>query len=109
MTINAADFRKALSMFATGVAIISARHPGGQLLGMTVSSFNSVSLDPPLVLFSIAATLRPQGTSLAGTSCGTERAPTGSIPPVGGWRCCGVNLEPSSRESGGAERTRTAE
>ena len=56
MTFNPVDFRKALSLFPTGVAIISARHPDGQLLGMTVSSFNSVSLDPPLVLFSVART-----------------------------------------------------
>lgn len=56
MTFIPGDFRKALSLFPTGVAIISARHPDGQLLGMTVSSFNSVSLDPPLVLFSVAKT-----------------------------------------------------
>lgn len=54
MTFTAADFRKALGLFPTGVAIVSARHPDGQLLGMTVSSFNSVSLAPPLVLFSVA-------------------------------------------------------
>ena len=56
MTFNAADFRKALGLFPTGVAIVSGRAAGGQLLGMTVSSFNSVSLDPPLVLFSVART-----------------------------------------------------
>lgn len=54
MTFAPADFRKALSLFPTGVAIVSARTDDGQLLGMTVSSFNSVSLDPPLVLFSVA-------------------------------------------------------
>lgn len=54
MSFSAADFRKALGLFPTGVAIVSARHETGQLLGMTVSSFNSVSLDPPLVLFSVA-------------------------------------------------------
>ena len=56
MTPSPADFRKALGLFPTGVAIVSARHPDGQLLGMTVSSFNSVSLSPPLVLFSVART-----------------------------------------------------
>jgi flavin reductase (DIM6/NTAB) family NADH-FMN oxidoreductase RutF len=56
MTFSPGDFRKALGVFPTGVAIISARRPDGQLLGMTVSSFNSVSLDPPLVLFSVART-----------------------------------------------------
>jgi flavin reductase (DIM6/NTAB) family NADH-FMN oxidoreductase RutF len=54
MTFSPADFRKALGLFPTGVAIVSGRGPDGQLLGMTVSSFNSVSLDPPLVLFSVA-------------------------------------------------------
>ena len=54
MSFSPADFRKALGLFPTGVAIVSARHDSGQLLGMTVSSFNSVSLDPPLVLFSVA-------------------------------------------------------
>ncbi len=54
MTVNVVDFRKALGLFPTGVAIISARHPDGELLGMTVSSFNSVSLDPALILFSVA-------------------------------------------------------
>jgi flavin reductase (DIM6/NTAB) family NADH-FMN oxidoreductase RutF len=54
MTFSPADFRKALGLFPTGVAIVSAQHADGQLLGMTVSSFNSVSLDPPLVLFSVA-------------------------------------------------------
>ena len=56
MSFTAADFRKALGLFPTGVAIVSARTAEGQLLGMTVSSFNSVSLDPPLVLFSVART-----------------------------------------------------
>jgi flavin reductase (DIM6/NTAB) family NADH-FMN oxidoreductase RutF len=54
MSIHPGEFRKALGLFPTGVAIISGRHRDGQLLGMTVSSFNSVSLDPPLVVFSVA-------------------------------------------------------
>ena len=54
MSFSPADFRKALGLFPTGVAIVSARHGDGQLLGMTVSSFNSVSLEPPLVLFAVA-------------------------------------------------------
>ena len=45
-------FRTALSMFATGVAVITAR-AGGMPIGITVASFNSVSLDPPLILFSV--------------------------------------------------------
>lgn len=46
-------FRHALSQFATGVTIITTRLSDGTLLGLTASSFNSVSLDPPLVLWSL--------------------------------------------------------
>ena len=41
-------------MFATGVTIVTARTPAGVLVGLTASSFNSVSLDPPLVLWSLS-------------------------------------------------------
>src|SRR5262245_66668145 len=46
-------FRRALGEFATGVAVVTARGKGEELIGMTMSSFNSVSLEPPLVLFSV--------------------------------------------------------
>ena len=52
-SLDAREFRNALSHFATGVVIATA-NCHGQLLGTTISSFNSVSLLPPLVLFSIA-------------------------------------------------------
>jgi flavin reductase (DIM6/NTAB) family NADH-FMN oxidoreductase RutF len=48
------EFRQALGQFATGVAIVSAAGKDGKLIGMTVSSFNAVSLEPPLVLFSVS-------------------------------------------------------
>jgi flavin reductase (DIM6/NTAB) family NADH-FMN oxidoreductase RutF len=41
-------------MFATGVTIVTARTAEGGLVGLTANSFNSVSLDPPLVLWSLA-------------------------------------------------------
>ena len=47
------EFRDALGMFATGVTIVTARGEGGALIGMTANSFNSVSLEPPLVLWSL--------------------------------------------------------
>ena len=47
-------FRRALSQFATGVTVITTRAPSGALIGITASSFNSVSLAPPLVLWSLA-------------------------------------------------------
>lgn len=46
-------FRNALGMFATGVTIVTARTPDGRLVGLTANSFNSVSLSPPLVLWSL--------------------------------------------------------
>ena len=47
------DLRDALGRFATGVAVVTACDRLGAPVGMTMSSFNSVSLDPPLVLFSV--------------------------------------------------------
>lgn len=40
-------------MFATGVTIVTARAANGRLMGLTANSFNSVSLHPPLVLWSL--------------------------------------------------------
>jgi flavin reductase (DIM6/NTAB) family NADH-FMN oxidoreductase RutF len=57
MAFTSGEFRSALGVFPTGVAVVTARAPDGLLLGMTVSSFNSVSLEPPLVLFSLARTV----------------------------------------------------
>ncbi len=48
------EFRAALGMFATGVTIVTARGPDGVPVGLTANSFNSVSLTPPLVLWSLA-------------------------------------------------------
>lgn len=48
------EFRAALGMFATGVTVVTARSSRGQLVGLTASSFNSVSLQPPLVLWSLS-------------------------------------------------------
>ena len=48
------EFRSALGMFATGVTIVTAVTADGKPIGLTASSFNSVSLDPPLVLWSLA-------------------------------------------------------
>lgn len=45
--------RSALGTFPTGVAIVTTRGPDGRLVGLTCNSFNSVSLDPPLVSWSL--------------------------------------------------------
>lgn len=53
MAFDASQFRSALGQFPTGVAVITAQDSEDQLIGITMSSFNSVSIDPPLVLFSL--------------------------------------------------------
>ncbi len=50
------DYRKALSCFATGVTIVTTLDGEGTPVGLTVNSFNSVSLDPALVLWSLKRT-----------------------------------------------------
>jgi len=64
------EFRASLAMFATGVTIVTARTPAGVLVGLTANSFNSVSLNPPLVLWSLS-----QGAStMAALSTGSHYA-----------------------------------
>lgn len=53
MPVTPEEFRSALSRFASGVTIVTGRDASGELFGLTVSSFCSVSLDPPLVLICI--------------------------------------------------------
>lgn len=50
--IDPKAFRRALGNFATGVTIVTARAPDGTQVGVTASSFNSLSMDPPLILWS---------------------------------------------------------
>ena len=64
------EFRAALGMFATGVTIVTARGADGQVIGLTANSFNSVSLKPPLVLWSLARA----AASLAVFSAGSHYA-----------------------------------
>jgi flavin reductase (DIM6/NTAB) family NADH-FMN oxidoreductase RutF len=49
-----ADFRRALAQYATGVTVVTTLAPDGTPTGLTVNSFSSVSLDPPLVLWSLS-------------------------------------------------------
>ena len=64
------EFRTSLGMFATGVTIVTARTPAGVLVGLTANSFNSVSLTPPLVLWSLAQA----ASSMAAFSTGSHYA-----------------------------------
>ena len=54
MTFDAKKFRNALGCFATGITVVTAKTANDEPLGVTINSFSSVSLDPPLVLFSLA-------------------------------------------------------
>jgi 3-hydroxy-9,10-secoandrosta-1,3,5(10)-triene-9,17-dione monooxygenase reductase component len=47
-------FRDALGAFATGVTIVTTRCDDGEDVGLTANSFNSVSLDPPMILWSLS-------------------------------------------------------
>lgn len=53
-SFSKSEFRAALGMFATGVTIVTTRTEDGQPIGLTANSFNSVSLEPPLVLWSLS-------------------------------------------------------
>ncbi|MCS4502732.1 FMN reductase (NADH) NtaB [wastewater metagenome] len=52
-TIDPQALRNALGCFATGVTIVTTRGEDGSPVGLTVNSFSSVSLEPPLVLWSL--------------------------------------------------------
>jgi flavin reductase (DIM6/NTAB) family NADH-FMN oxidoreductase RutF len=53
MALDQREFRTALGQFATGITVVTTCSPDGEMLGITANSFNSVSLDPPLILFSL--------------------------------------------------------
>lgn len=53
MSFDSKDFRRALGKFPTGVTIMTTRDADGNPIGMTASSFNTLSMDPALVLWSI--------------------------------------------------------
>jgi flavin reductase (DIM6/NTAB) family NADH-FMN oxidoreductase RutF len=48
------DLRRAFGRFGTGVTVITTRAPDGTRLGLTANSFNTVSLEPPIVLWSLS-------------------------------------------------------
>ena len=56
--VDPRDFRQALGRFATGVTIVTTRAADGAPVGITANSYNSVSMDPPMVLWSLARSAR---------------------------------------------------
>lgn len=55
-SFDARDLRHAFGSFGTGVTVVTARLAGGRMAGVTVNSFSSVSLEPPIVAWSLART-----------------------------------------------------
>jgi flavin reductase (DIM6/NTAB) family NADH-FMN oxidoreductase RutF len=70
--------RTALGRFVTGVTIITTRTPDGTLAGLTANSFSAVSLDPPLVLWSLRDT--------ASTLASFESAGHFAVNVLGAWQ-----------------------
>jgi flavin reductase (DIM6/NTAB) family NADH-FMN oxidoreductase RutF len=52
--IDPKDLRQAFGRFGTGVTVITTRAPDGARIGVTANSFNTVSLEPPIVLWSLS-------------------------------------------------------
>ena len=50
------EFRDALGKYATGVTVVTAMVGENEKIGITINSFSSVSLEPPLILYSLAKT-----------------------------------------------------
>ncbi len=65
LSVTPEALRDVLGLFPTGIAVVTARAAGGALYGVTINSFSSVSLDPPLVLFSLARGLHTLDTLLS--------------------------------------------
>ena len=68
IAMDTKKFRQAMGRFATGVTVITTNTHDGVPTGMTCNSFASVSLEPPLVLWSIARTSRNFVTFMAATN-----------------------------------------
>jgi flavin reductase (DIM6/NTAB) family NADH-FMN oxidoreductase RutF len=53
MPVDKAEFRRALGYFAAGVTVVTSKLDNGDVAGITVTAFSSLSLEPPLVLICI--------------------------------------------------------
>lgn len=101
------DFRKVMGSFATGVAVATASLPDGRRVGLTINSFTSVSLDPPLVLFclvrsSVAAPIFLQAAGFSINILTQEQEALSrafAVPGQGGERWQAVEVTPG--RSGG--------
>ncbi|GAB4253893.1 MAG: flavin reductase family protein [Acidobacteriota bacterium] len=61
------QYKRIMALYASGVAVVTCRTRSGEAYGVTVSSFTSVSLDPPLVLFCLSRSLTGLDDLLGGS------------------------------------------
>jgi flavin reductase (DIM6/NTAB) family NADH-FMN oxidoreductase RutF len=57
MSFSTRHFRDALGLFPTGIAVVTASAEDGSIGGLTVNSFTSISLDPPLIMVALARSI----------------------------------------------------
>jgi 3-hydroxy-9,10-secoandrosta-1,3,5(10)-triene-9,17-dione monooxygenase reductase component len=99
---DACRFRSALAKYASGVTVISGWQ-AGEPIGFTCQSFYSVSLDPPLVSFSVMTSsttyprLRASGYFVVNVLAGDQRALSDQFARSGTDKWSGVNWTPSPR------------
>lgn len=72
MAFDQRAFRNALGHFPTGVVVVTAQTEGRDPIAITVSSFNAVSLDPPLILFSVGRNAQSLPALLAAKNFGVS-------------------------------------
>jgi flavin reductase (DIM6/NTAB) family NADH-FMN oxidoreductase RutF len=66
MSVEKAEFRRALGHFASAVTVVTSKLADGQIVGITVTAFTSLSLEPPLVIVCIDKRARIHGHLSAG-------------------------------------------
>ena len=94
------NFRQCLGKFATGVSVVSCRDENGKTCGITVNSFSSVSLEPPLVLWNAAKSSASLASYLAAEYFGISLLSTAQQEIAVGFATSGNGIfEPSSSHS----------
>ncbi|WP_442967294.1 flavin reductase family protein [Pseudomonas sp. WJP1] len=98
------QFRQALGAFTTGVTIVTTRGADGQDYGLTANSFNSVSIDPPMVLWSInkdssSAHAFTEGSHFAVHILATDQEPLSNrFAKSGADKFSGLDLQRGTRD-----------
>jgi flavin reductase (DIM6/NTAB) family NADH-FMN oxidoreductase RutF len=100
-TVESATFRHVLGHYPTGVVAVTAKGSDGELAGLTVGSFSSVSLTPPLVSFMAAHTstswplVRAAGSFCANVLTGGQREVCIALARSGGTKFDGLDHRPA--------------